>query len=327
MKLATFQVDTVVGRVQRLGAVVNECMLIDLNAAYHWLLDQAGEAQPKRLADVILPADMLAFIEMGPRALEAARLVLERFQPGVPAVTGCLGERLSFALAEVTLLSPLPTPPSLRDFLAFEVHTKSGFDRRGQPMPEAWYKLPVYYKGNPKTFIGHNATVHWPSYTQKLDYELEWACIIGKQGKNIPVDQAEPYIFGYSVLNDFSARDIQAEEMTCRLGPSKGKDFATAMGPWIVTADEIDDPRNLRMQAFINDECWSDGNTGTSHWTWAQKIAHVSLEETVYPGDVLGSGTVGHGCGLELDRWLQPGDEVTLVVEGIGALTNTVAKS
>ena len=326
MKLATFQVETVMGRYERLGAVVNDTMLIDLNAAYRWLLDQGGEAQPKRLADVILPPAMLPFIEMGPRALEAARLVLNQFAAGAPAQTGCDGERLCFALAEVVLLSPLPHPPSLRDFLAFEVHTKSGFDRRGQPMPEAWYKLPVYYKGNAKTFIGHNAPVQWPSYTKKLDYELEWACIIGKQGKNIAVDQAEPHIFGYSVLNDFSARDIQAEEMTCRLGPAKGKDFATAMGPWIVTADEIPDPRNLRMQAFVNGECWSDGNTGTSHWTWAQKIAHVSMDETVYPGDVLGSGTVGRGCGLELDRWLQPGDEVTLAIEGLGKLTNKVIR-
>jgi 2-keto-4-pentenoate hydratase/2-oxohepta-3-ene-1,7-dioic acid hydratase in catechol pathway len=328
MKLATFTVVTPMGPVTRLGALVNDAaMLLDLNAAYVWWLTQAGEAQPERLANVILPPAMLPFIEMGPRALEAAKQTLAQFaSPNTPPPThtGVNGQRLFFALAEVTLCAPLPVPPSLRDFLAFEQHTKSGFDRRGQPMPEAWYRMPVYYKGNPKTFIAPNTVVPWPAYTKKLDFELEWACIIGKTGINISAAKAQPYIFGYSILNDFSARDIQGEEMTCRLGPAKGKDFATAMGPWIVTADEIPDPGALRMQAFVNGERWSDGLTGSAQWTWAQKIAHVSMAETLYPGDVFGSGTVGGGCGLELDRWIQPGDSITLTVDGLGELTHTV---
>jgi 2-keto-4-pentenoate hydratase/2-oxohepta-3-ene-1,7-dioic acid hydratase in catechol pathway len=332
MKLATYQVSTPFGPVERLGMLVGEAMgetmLLDVNAAYAWLLHTGGEAQPQRLADVIAPAHMRSFIEMGPRAKEAARLVAQAFLPPAtpPTHVGMRQERLFWALAEVTLLSPLPDAPSLRDFLAFEQHTKAGFDRRGEPIPDAWYRLPVYYKGNPKTLIGHKATVPWPHYTQKLDYELEWACIIGKAGQDISQDEADNYIFGYTILNDFSARDIQADEMKCRLGPAKGKDFASALGPWIVLAESLPDSHNLTMQAHINGECWSEGNTGTSHWSWAQMIAHVSMAEMLYPGDILGSGTVGRGCGLELDRWLQPGDEVSLTLEGIGTLTNRIGE-
>jgi 2-keto-4-pentenoate hydratase/2-oxohepta-3-ene-1,7-dioic acid hydratase in catechol pathway len=329
MKLVTFEVQTVLGRFCRLGAWVDGGLL-DLNTAYTQYLQECGEAQPERLAEVILPASMRAFIEMGSRSLEAARQALERFAPllretsptQLPA--GPNGARIAFSPEEVTLKTPLPDPNLLRDFLAFEVHTKSGFDRRGQPMPEAWYKLPVYYKGNHRTLIDPEAPVLWPHYTQKLDYELELACIIGKAGKNIPVEEAGNYIFGYAIMNDFSARDIQAEEMTCRLGPAKGKDFGTAIGPYIVTQEAIPDARNLRMQARINGELWSDGNSGTSHWSFEQMIAHVSMEETLYPGDILGSGTVGRGCGLELDRWLQPGDVVELEIEHLGILKNRV---
>jgi 2-keto-4-pentenoate hydratase/2-oxohepta-3-ene-1,7-dioic acid hydratase in catechol pathway len=330
MKLATFEVETVLGCFQRLGAVVGTT-IVDLHAAYASQLAHAGEAQPVRLAEVIVPPNMRQFIEMGPRALAAAREALAwvetlgSLHEPETLPHGLQGAKLVYSLAtEVKLKTPLPEPNLLRDFLAFEVHTKSGFDRRGQPMPEAWYKLPVYYKGNPRTLIGHDEQVVWPQYTQKLDYELELACIIGKQGRDIPAEDASAYIFGYAVMNDFSARDIQMEEMTCRLGPAKGKDFATAVGPWIVTADEVGNARDLRMIARINDEVWSDGNSGTSHWTFEQMIAHVSMDETIYPGDILGSGTVGRGCGLELDRWLKPGDTVELEIDRIGVLRNHV---
>ncbi len=237
---------------------------------------------------------------------------------------GIDGEQLLYHRSAVRLLAPLPNPNSLRDFLAFEAHTRKGYERRGQQIPEQWYRLPVYYKGNHRSLIGPDQPVVWPRYTQKLDYELELACIIGRQGRDIPEEDAERYIFGYAVLNDFSARDIQMDEMICRLGPAKGKDFATGLGPYIVTADEIPNPRNLRMTAKINGEIWSDGNSGTSHWTWPQMIAHVANEETLYPSDILGSGTVGGGCGYELDRWIQPGDTIELEIEGLGVLRNTV---
>lgn len=334
MKLLTFEVRTVLGAFQRIGllwqtASVPEGLIINLNAAYAWLLAETdGRPHPQRWADFLMPSQMRAFLELGEPALQAARQVQTHFntrnadQP--EALLGLQGERLVFRQEEITLKTPVPLPRMFRDFLAFETHTANGFKKRNEPIPEPWYKLPVYYKGNPNTLIGHEEPVIWPHYTKRMDYELELACIIGKEGRNIPVEKASDYIVGYAVMNDFSARDIQREEMLCRLGPAKGKDFSTAVGPWLVTADEIKDPRNLRMTAKINGELWSDGNAGTSHWTFEQMIAHVSMDETLYPGDILGSGTVGFGCGLELDRWLQPGDTVELEIEGLGVLRNRV---
>ena len=330
MKLLTFEISTPVGRFQRLGALLpNPEYILDLNATYTWWLTRESEAFPKRLADVLVPASMRTFIEGGEKSLDEARKLLALVESEwnlqeALRFKGSNGENLLFHRSNVKLLTPLPNPNSLRDFLAFEAHTQKGYERRGQQIPEQWYKIPVYYKGNHRSMVGPDEPVVWPRFTQKLDYELELACIIGKQGRDVQEGDASKYIFGYAVLNDFSARDIQMEEMICRLGPAKGKDFATAMGPYIVTADEIPDPRNLRMTARINGELWSDGNAGTSHWTWQQMIAHVSNEEDLYPSDILGSGTVGGGCGYELDRWIQPGDTVELEIEGLGKLRNLI---
>ena len=214
---------------------------------------------------------------------------------------------------------------SLRDFIAFEKHIKTLRNKRGAEVPPAWYQMPVYYKGNPRSLIGHDQPVNWPRYTEQLDFELEMACILGKEGRDVAETGAEAFIGGYAVLNDWSARDIQYLEMSVGLGPSKGKDFATSLGPWVVTPDEFN-PRNARMTARINGELWSDGNIGQIHWSFPQMIAHVSMDETVYPGDIFGSGTVGGGCGAELDRWIQPGDVVELEVEGIGLLRNRVVR-
>ena len=227
-------------------------------------------------------------------------------------------------LTEVIYL-PCIEAGSLRDFIAFEQHIKTVRGQRGVEVPPAWYEMPVYYKGNYRTLMGHEQPLNWPRYTEKLDYELELACIVGKQGIDIPVEEAEGYIGGYAVLNDWSARDIQMREGSVGLGPSKGKDFGTAIGPWMVTPDEFN-PKNARMTARINGELWSDNNIGKIHWSFPQMIAHVSMEETIYPGDILGSGTAGGGCGLELDRWLKPGDVVELEVEGLGVLRNKVVR-
>lgn len=227
-------------------------------------------------------------------------------------------------LDDVTYLACIEAG-SLRDFIAFEAHIKTVRNRRGDQVPPAWYELPVYYKGNYRTLLGHDQTLTWPQFTEKLDYELELACIVGKEGIDIPVEQAQGFIGGYAVMNDWSARDIQARESSVGLGPSKGKDFGTSVGPWLVTPDEFD-PHDARMTARINGEVWSDGNIGQIHWSFPQMIAHVSMDETVYPGDILGSGTVGGGCGLELERWLQPGDVVELEVAGIGVLRNRVVR-
>jgi 2-keto-4-pentenoate hydratase/2-oxohepta-3-ene-1,7-dioic acid hydratase in catechol pathway len=335
MKLATFEVSTVLGRFNRLGLAMDSpedsgaLLIVDLNAAYAWLLaENAHKPQPQRWADFLLPPDLRTFLEMGEPAMEAALEVMAYFGvliSGEPeSLVGLNGQRLVYRLLDVKLKTPVPNPRMLRDFLSFETHTANGFKRRDEPIPEAWYRVPVYYKGNPNTLIGTEEPVIWPAYSRIMDYELELACIIGKEGRNIPVEEAGSYIAGYAIMNDFSARDTQKAEMLCRLGPAKGKDFATAVGPWLVTADEVSDPRNMRMTAKINGELWSDGNAGTSHWTFEQMIAHVSQDETLYPGDIFGSGTVGFGCGLELNKWLQAGDVVELEIEGLGVLRNQV---
>jgi 2-keto-4-pentenoate hydratase/2-oxohepta-3-ene-1,7-dioic acid hydratase in catechol pathway len=177
--------------------------------------------------------------------------------------------------------------------------------------------------------IGTGETVLWPSYTKKLDYELEFGLFILTEGKDVPEKDAAGLIAGFTVFNDFSARDIQLEEMTARLGPAKGKDFDTgnAMGPWLVTPDEVGDPYSLKMEAFVNGERWSAGTSSGMHFSFPEIIAYVSRSETLKPCDFIGSGTAGGGCGLELDRWIQPGDTVTLKVEKIGELTNPIVKS
>ncbi len=226
--------------------------------------------------------------------------------------------------SEAVLCTPLPNPASLRDFYAFEEHVKAGFAKREGPVPPEWYEMPVYYKSGHHNLIGTDANVIWPSFTRRFDYELELAVIIGKQGRNIPAERAGEYIAGFTIMNDFSARDVQAKEMKVRLGPAKGKDWCTAIGPWLVTPDEIGDPYNLRMTARISGELWSEGNSRSIHWTFAQMIEFLTKDDTIYPGDILGSGTVGTGCGLELDRWVRRGDVIELEIEKIGVLRNRV---
>lgn len=328
MKLVTFRIHTLVGWVDRLGAMVGAHVL-DLNTAYAWYLAQQGDAEPQTMANALLPADMLTFLQRGARAMENARLVVELYkhQEFNPATLGLRDAQLLFPQETVKLLAPLPQPVSLRDFYVFEQHVKTGFERRNEPMPPQWYEMPVYYQSNRLSMLGPGDSIPWPSFTQKLDYELEIACVIGKAGKNIPVEQAGHHIAGYMILNDISARDIQKQEMACRLGPAKGKGFASISGPWLVTPDEVDDPHQLEMTAHINGKEWSRGHSSTAHYTFAQMIAHASREEMLHPGEVIGSGTVGTGCGLELNRWIQPGDEVSLTIDKLGTLTNQVVQS
>ena len=214
---------------------------------------------------------------------------------------------------------------SLRDFIAFGEHIGTIRRRRGEDIPEAWYEMPVYYKGNYRTLIGHEQLLYWPRFTEQLDYELELACVVGKEGINIPVEHADEYIGGYCIMNDWSARDIQMRESSVGLGPSKGKDFGTSVGPWLVTPDEFDASK-AHMVARVNGEVWSEGNFSDIHWSFAQMIAHVSMDEAVYPGDILASGTVGGGCGLEHGRWLQPGNVLELEIAGLGVLRNRVVR-
>jgi 2-keto-4-pentenoate hydratase/2-oxohepta-3-ene-1,7-dioic acid hydratase in catechol pathway len=323
MKLVTFQIGTLLGPVFRVGALHGP-HVVDLNMAYvRWLSDQ-GEAQPQRLADAQVPAGMLAFLEGGASTTVAAARALDYVNSIGLSAQGPRGEAIVHSSSTVRIAAPLPNPPSLRDFIAFEDHIAATSKRRGQPIPPEWYKFPVYYKGNHRTIIGPDEALAWPLDTAKLDYELELACVIGRKGQDISERDAEGYIAGYTIMNDFSARDIQFQEMACRLGPAKGKDFATALGPCLVTPDDIGDLGGLTMIARVNGEEWSRGRFGTIHWSFPQMIAHVSRGETIFPGDVFGSGTVGGGCGLELDRYLKPGDVVELEIQPIGVLRTQV---
>lgn len=238
---------------------------------------------------------------------------------------------------EVSFLSPLK-PTTLRDGYAFEQHVKTANKNRGREVPEEWYQFPVFYFTNPNAVFGHDDVIPYPPYTQAMDYELEIAAVIGKAGINIKPEEAEQYIFGYTIFNDWSARDIQRKEMLVGLGPAKGKDFASSFGPVIITHDSLADRAtgrpgvyDLEMAARVNGVEMSRGNFKDMHWSFGDIIARASESVMLYPGDVIGSGTVGTGCLLELTKfqgpWLQHGDVIELEIELIGVLRNTIAPS
>lgn len=288
------------------------------------------------IGEHVLPlpyADMLTVIKGGERTLEHLRYLQDtaaNHDPEDP-VSGLV------RLNSVVLHAPLPRPPSLRDFYAFEEHVMKAHANRGKPVPEEWYQFPVFYFSNANAVFGPEQPIPYPAYSQALDYELEIACIIGKTGENILEEAAEEHIFGFTIFNDWSARDEQKQEMRVGLGPAKGKDFASSFGPWIATLDELIDKftgrigvYDLEMVARINGEKRSRGNWRDIYFSFGQMIARASAGVTLYPGEILGSGTVGSGCLLELTGgdgpWLQPGDEVVIAVERLGKLRNTIAE-
>jgi 2-keto-4-pentenoate hydratase/2-oxohepta-3-ene-1,7-dioic acid hydratase in catechol pathway len=282
--------------------------------------------QDARIAELAAYRDMLALIESGAQGLARAR-------------EAAAFPKASHPLAAVKLLAPVPRPPRIRDFLCFELHVRQSranrylfgmgterLDPAKVEIAKVWYERPVYYKGNPFSVVGQDAEVRWPSYSRIIDYELEIGVVIGGGARNVEPAQALDHVFGYTVFNDFSARDAQYIEMQGQLGPAKGKDFDTgnALGPWITTADEIPDPQNLEMSARVNGERWSHGNSRDMRHTFRDIIAYAALEETLVPGEVLGSGTVGGGCGNELGRFMKHGDVIELEVGGIGVLRNRI---
>jgi len=240
------------------------------------------------------------------------------------------------SLEQVVLHPPLPRPTGLRDFYAFERHVVNSHAARGKEVPGEWYQFPVFYFSNPNAIFGPGEVIPYPAYSRALDYELEVACVIGQAGRDIPAVNAGDYIFGYTILNDWSARDVQRLEMRVGLGPAKGKDFASSLGPWITTPDELADRAtgrpgvyDLEMAAFVNGQERSRGNWKDIHYSFGEMIARASESTFLLPGEVLGSGTVGTGCLLELTKgegpWLEPGDVVELEIERLGKLVNIVA--
>jgi 2-keto-4-pentenoate hydratase/2-oxohepta-3-ene-1,7-dioic acid hydratase in catechol pathway len=263
---------------------------------------RVGALENGAVVDLGFDGDMVAFIEAG----------------------APVGERMSAETAR--LLAPL-RPRSLRDFLTFEGHLHNALGRLGRPIPDEWFDVPAYYKGLPDTVIGPEETIPWPAYTDRLDHELELAAVIGRHGKDIPTEDALSYVFGYTIWNDVSARDVQTRELPIGMGPAKAKDWdgSNVLGPCLVTADEVDGT-NVRMAVRVNGELWGEDSTANMHHTFADLIAYASQAQTLYPGEVLGSGTAAGGSGLELDRRLEEGDIVELEVEGIGVLRNTIGR-
>ena len=261
-----------------------------------------GALEDGGVVDLGFDGDMVAFIESG----------------------APVGERTP--VEDARLLAPL-RPRSLRDFLTFEGHLKNALSRLGRPIPEEWYEVPAYYKGMPDTVIGPEEEIPWPSFTDRLDHELELAAIIGRRGKDVPRARALDHVFGYTIWNDVSARDVQTRELPIGMGPAKAKDWdgSNVLGPCIVTADEVD-PSNLRMSVRVNGEVWGEDTTAHMHHRFEDLISYASQAQTLYPGEVFGSGTAPGGSGLELDRWLEEGDLVEMEIEGIGTLRNRIGR-
>ncbi len=327
MRLVTFELNSPFGSVRRLG-LWRPPVILDVNAAYRALLARAeDQAFAERYAAVVLPPDLLGYLGAGARGRAALAEVAESWS-AEGALEPAAGWRTAYAETEVRLLAPLPRPNTLRDFSTFEQHQARVTRAKGNAeVPAVWYEIPVYWKANPENVVGPEADLCWPDYAEQLDYELEFGVVISRAGRDIPKAQAAGYIAGYTIFNDISARDRQAKETVMTFGPAKGKDFDTSkvLGPCLVTPDEFETGSH-RMTARINGELWSEGWTGDMHWSFADLIAYISESETLKPGDFLGSGACGTGCGLELGRWLQPGDVVELSVEGIGTLRNRVVR-
>ena len=244
------------------------------------------------------------------------------------------GKSISINLNDVHLLPPVPNPTSFRDFYAFEQHVKAARKLRGLDMNPDWYRIPIFYFSNTTSIYGHKEEIPYPKETKELDFELELAIIIADGGKNINKKDAEKFIAGYTILNDWSARDLQREEMQMNLGPAKGKDFANSFGPFMVTPDELNnhwenDKMNLRMTCYLNDNLISDGNTNDLYHSFPSMIQRASMNVDLKAGDYIGSGTVGTGCILELrpestGGWLKKGDTIRLEIDNIGVLENTI---
>ena len=326
MKLATFRTNG----AERVGIVhANDTKVFDLATA----AERGGGANPAF-------ASMLSLIDGGEKALDAARSVFAKSAGDAS---------LSADVSAVEILAPIPEPRQMRDGMSFPLHIQQAPKGQlrlaarakgdmaelaridAQPLgelPEVYRKVPIYYITNRFSVRGTNTTVKWPRYSQVMDYECEYGIITRNKGANISAAKAKDHIFGYTIFNDFSARDAQRIEMEGRLGPAKGKSFdgGNVMGPWIVTPDEMGDPYHLKMEVRVNGKMRSQGVSDGMLFSFEEIIAHVTKDETLMPGEFIGSGTVGNGCGLELGWYLEHGDAIELEVEKIGILKNRVER-
>ncbi len=321
---------------------LGSCVRAALLSQEQWVVDIAAAYERARRAGtgfrlVNLPSAVLELLQMWDVAVEELRRLQE----------WCTGremelhaDAIAFPVQEVTIVAPLQ-PRSLRDGYAFRQHVEAARRSRGLPMIPEYDLFPVFYFSNHQAVTGPGPVAVQLRHLERLDFELECAIVIGRPGKNIPAAVADRFIAGFMIMNDWSARELQAQEMKLNLGPAKGKDFATSLGPWIVTPDELEDriipgPNgnhyDLQMQASLNGEQISQDRLCNMTWTFAQLIERVSYGAWILPGDVIGSGTCATGCLLELNgtgvfsppRWLQPGDTVELTIERLGTLRNTV---
>lgn len=291
---------------------------------------------------VSIPESILGIIQQGEAAFDILRNIQSKL----------IADELIAPVEYIKLASPIPNPPSCRDAYAFRQHVEAARRNRGVEMIPEFDQYPIFYFTNHNAVFGEGDVVVEKDHLEKLDFELEWAAVIGKRGKNISSSDADNYIAGFTIMNDFSARLLQMEEMKLNLGPAKGKDFATTLGPYLITPDELKDIEintafgkqyDLKMEAYHNGELISEGNTRDMTWTFAEVIERVSYGVEIFPGDVIGSGTVGTGCYLELNGtrariakesgqsynpvWLMPGDTIELKVDKLGSLTNRIVYS
>jgi len=324
MKLATFEK----GGVDKVGVVDTEReVVVDLLAINKGLSS----------AQAVSLSSMINFIEGGEHSLDIARAALKKFDPN--------NKEHCTPLAETNFRSPLPRPTQLRDFSVFPRHLEKGpkvlaeitrqlggktppISFSGKSYPSIYNESPIFYYSNRMNVIGTRAQVDWPPDVKFLDFELELAVCIGRTAKNVSKVNANDHIFGYVIFNDVSSRDIQAIQMPGGLGPCKSKSYdgCNILGPWIVTKDEIPNPYALNVEVRVNGDVWNKSTTEGMLHTFEDMIEFASVGETLYPGEVFGSGTVGGCCGLELERWIKSGDEVELFIEGIGSLKNTFLK-
>jgi 2-keto-4-pentenoate hydratase/2-oxohepta-3-ene-1,7-dioic acid hydratase in catechol pathway len=334
MKLVTFSISTLLGDVRRLGAIRNDGKIVDLNTAYEMKLNRVGVTQSWKKAALECPSDMLSFIQKGAMALDAAKEAMTFTESMTTDLVE--GKKVVFDVDSIQILTPLPKPNSIRCFSLSEKHMLAGIAAMQDTadwgdtkpslttLPPEWYNLPTYYKTGTTEIYGPGDVVPWPSLTGKFDYELEIAVVIGKQGRNVDIENGEDYIFGYTMYNDWSARDFQNREMSVNLGPGLCKDNASSLGPCIVTKDEFD-LYNSKFTVKVNGELWAETKVDF-YFPLKKLVAYVTEVQTIYPGDIFTSGTLPGGSGAERKRWIPEEATIEFEGEGMGILRNKVGK-